>query len=179
MTTLSINPETKVGELLEAYPQLEETLIAMAPAFARLRNPILRRTVARVATLTQAARVGGIDVREMVVRLRTAAGQSGDPVVSGGAGSTEVSDVPPDWFDESRVAARFDADEILARGEHPLGAVQGAATGLARGEQLLLTSGFFPAPLVDALRTRGFMTASFAAPGGRIRTAICHGPNRG
>ncbi len=69
---LPITPDTKVGALLEAYPELEEHLIACAPAFAKLRNPLLRRTVAKVATLEQAARVGGIGVRDLVRRLREA-----------------------------------------------------------------------------------------------------------
>lgn len=43
----AITPETRVGELLDAYPQLEEALIRMAPAFAKPKNPLLRRTVAR------------------------------------------------------------------------------------------------------------------------------------
>lgn len=44
----------RVAELLDAYPALEPVLVAQAPAFARLRNPVLRRTVARVATLEDA-----------------------------------------------------------------------------------------------------------------------------
>ena len=57
-----ITPATKVAELLESWPELEEALVAQAPAFRRLKNPVLRRTVARVATLEQAAGVGGIAV---------------------------------------------------------------------------------------------------------------------
>jgi hypothetical protein len=44
-----IGPETTVGALLEAYPELERVLMEMAPAFAKLRNPVVRRTVAKVA----------------------------------------------------------------------------------------------------------------------------------
>jgi hypothetical protein len=64
----------KVAELLEAWPELEEVLIRLAPAFRRLKNPVLRRTVARVATLEQAAGVGGVAVRDLVGALRRAAG---------------------------------------------------------------------------------------------------------
>jgi len=53
-----ITPDLKIGAFLEAYPELEEVLIAAAPAFAKLRNPLLRQSVARVTTLRQAARVG-------------------------------------------------------------------------------------------------------------------------
>jgi hypothetical protein len=44
-----------VADLLDSWPELEETLVAQAPAFRRLRNPVLRRAVARVATLEPAA----------------------------------------------------------------------------------------------------------------------------
>ncbi|MFI4941789.1 MAG: DUF1858 domain-containing protein [Burkholderiales bacterium] len=54
-TRAAITPATKVADLLESWPELEEVLIAQAPAFRRLRNPVLRRTVARVATLEQEA----------------------------------------------------------------------------------------------------------------------------
>jgi len=54
---IPLTPATKVADLLESWPELEEVLIAHAPAFRRLKNPVLRRTVARVATLEQAAGV--------------------------------------------------------------------------------------------------------------------------
>ena len=56
--SLQIQPSTKVAQLLDAYPELEEVLIRMAPPFRKLKNPILRRSVAKVATLKQAAIVG-------------------------------------------------------------------------------------------------------------------------
>ena len=45
--SLPIGPETTIGALLEAYPELEGILVEMAPAFAKLRNPVVRRTVAQ------------------------------------------------------------------------------------------------------------------------------------
>ena len=35
---LQITPETKLGELLERYPQLEQTLLDHSPAFAKLKK---------------------------------------------------------------------------------------------------------------------------------------------
>lgn len=54
-TELIITPKTKVLQLIETYPQLEELLIEMVPTFEKLKNPVLRRTVAKIATLQQAA----------------------------------------------------------------------------------------------------------------------------
>jgi hypothetical protein len=48
MENLIISPKTKIYELLEAYPQLEETLIALAPPFKKLKNPVLRKTIAKI-----------------------------------------------------------------------------------------------------------------------------------
>jgi hypothetical protein len=49
-----ITKDTRVAALLRDYPETEELLIGMSPAFTKLRNPVLRRSVARVATLGQA-----------------------------------------------------------------------------------------------------------------------------
>jgi len=74
VTKVPITPATRVAQLLDAYPQLEDLLVKQAPAFERLKNPILRRTVARLTTLERAAGIAGIDVRTLVRRLREAAG---------------------------------------------------------------------------------------------------------
>ncbi len=50
-----ITPETKISALLGQFPQLEEVLMKMAPEFKKLRNPILRKTIAKVASLHQVA----------------------------------------------------------------------------------------------------------------------------
>ncbi|MDH3814086.1 MAG: DUF1858 domain-containing protein, partial [Acidobacteriota bacterium] len=70
MSAFTIGPETRVAELLEAHPEAEEVLIGIAPQFKALKNPVLRRTVARVATLEQAAKVAGLRARDLVLQLR-------------------------------------------------------------------------------------------------------------
>ncbi|MCP5064426.1 MAG: DUF1858 domain-containing protein, partial [Ignavibacteriae bacterium] len=70
-----ITPETKVGDLLDNYPELEEKLIEIAPPFRRLKNKVLRKTVAKITTLKQAAKVGNIPLSDLVNKLRGAAGQ--------------------------------------------------------------------------------------------------------
>lgn len=168
--SLAINPETRVGALLEAYPQLEQTLIECAPAFARLKNPILRRTVARVATLEQAARIGGISVRELVRRLREAAGQD---TPDAARGDELAGDGPaPDWVRPDRIRARFDADVMLAAGEHPIGRLRRSVAALAPGDLAELVSSFRPQPLIDTFRRAGFEVHSAEVAPGRHATYI-------
>ena len=64
----NITPETKVGALLDNYPDIEELLISLSPSFKKLRSPVLRKTVAKVANLRQVAQV------ELAGRFRQPAG---------------------------------------------------------------------------------------------------------
>src|SRR5690606_19201848 len=70
-----ISPKTKVLQLIETWPQLESVLIDYVPAFSKLKNPVLRKTVAKIATLQQAAAIGNVKVEDLINRLRKEVGQ--------------------------------------------------------------------------------------------------------
>ncbi len=57
---LDITPATKVGEVLARYPQSLEIFVRRG--FPLLRNPVLRKTMARVITIEQACRREGVDL---------------------------------------------------------------------------------------------------------------------
>ena len=151
--SLAIGPETTVGALLEAYPELESVLVEMAPAFAKLRNPVVRRTVAKVATLEQAAKIGGVSLQAMILRLRDVTGQSAPdlPVLQPRQDTGE--DVS--WLAAGRVVEEIDADAMLERGVHPIGRIREAVGALGPGEVVLLRSSFRPQPLIETLRRAG------------------------
>lgn len=142
---LLITPKTKVLQLIEAYPQLEEILIAVVPAFSRLKNPMLRRTVAKVATLQQAAGVGGLKAEELINRLRREVGQD---LYAGGAG-TPYNTARPAWFDPARVVKELDAGPMLAAGEQPVNQAMADLADLAPRAIYKLSAPFLPAPLID------------------------------
>lgn len=170
-----ITPATKVADLLDDWPELEEVLVAQAPAFKRLRNPVLRRTVARVATLEQAAGVGGVPVRELVAALRRAAGLADEEGSEGGAaGACAAGEVgpPPTWLDPARAVATLDADALLDAGQVPLPAVLARARALSPGEILRIDSGFRPVPLLEALARQGRETFVREAAPGRWETFL-------
>lgn len=156
-TRVDITPETKVGALLDDYPELEELLIQTAPVFKKLKNPILRRTVAKVATLHRAADIAEIPVRELVRTLRQAVGLEDDtsPVIdslSPEVGKEEI----PGWVRTAQVVEEFDIDAMLERGEIPIGPVTQRARGLNQSEVLQLNVSFRPTPLLDMLQSSGF-----------------------
>ena len=73
---IDIGPGTTVHELLITFPELEDKLIEMASPFKKLRNPMLRKSIAKIATLKHIASVAGIPLTKMVNMIRVEAGQS-------------------------------------------------------------------------------------------------------
>ena len=151
MSELIIAPKTKVAELIDAYPQLEQVLIGYVPAYEKLRNPVLRRTVARVTTLQQAATIGGVNVEDLINHLRKEVGQDRFSGEAAAAYTTEQ----PGWFSETRVVAELDARGMLAAGEQPVNQVIADLQALNEGEIYRLIAPFMPAPLVDKASSLG------------------------
>lgn len=151
---MQITPRSKILDVLNTYPQLEEEIIRAAPPFENLRNPILRRTVARLATLEQAARIGGINVLEFVNQLRR---QVGQPELASGAASAATGEYPPASADDphwiqGQPQFVVDGNELLMRGEVPLNRVNELLNDLAPGQFILLITNFEPQPMLEALR---------------------------
>jgi hypothetical protein len=151
---LTITPKTKVGEMLDAFPALEEVLLEISPVFAKLKNPILRKTVAKVATLQQAAIIGNIPVEDLINRLRSEVGEEAISSVSDEAGY--LSATPPVWFSPDKLAERFDATHMINAGDSPMAEVLLRAKNLQQGELLELVTPFVPAPIIEILLDKGF-----------------------
>jgi len=95
MENIPITPETKIGVLLDNYPQLENVLLAMAPAFKKLKNPILRKTIAKIATLRQVAQIGEVSLSDLINTLRKEVGMQDKMVL------------PPNLWVRNRFRLRF------------------------------------------------------------------------
>ena len=152
MSAFTIGPETRVAALLEAHPEAEDILISIAPQFKALKNPVLRRTVAKVATLEQAAKVAGIQVRELVLKLRQELGVEGggEVVESDGTISLEA----PSWV-SLEAETNIDGGALLDAGETPIARASTALAEMNSGDVLVVSAPFQPAPMVDSLRAKG------------------------
>lgn len=64
----AITPQSKVGDVLARYPETLQVFLRYG--FAPLANPVLRRTMARVVTIGQAARREGVDINTLLSDLR-------------------------------------------------------------------------------------------------------------
>ena len=83
---MQLTPKTRIADLIKTYPFLLDYLAGYAPEFQNLRNPVLRNTVGRVATLGMAAGMGHLELPRLLADLReTIQKQSGDEVEVQGA----------------------------------------------------------------------------------------------
>lgn len=144
-TKLIITPKTKVYDLLSAYPELEQLLIDTIPTFNKLKNPVLRNTVAKITTLQQAAPIGNIKTEELINLLRKTVGQENMEDVQ----DTGFVTVKPAWFNVDKIVRNFDVREMLEAGEHPVNQVLADVKMLKEGEIYSIITPFLPAPLIE------------------------------
>jgi uncharacterized protein (DUF2249 family) len=155
MPPARVTAETKVGRALDGDPALLDRLVAFHPAFRRLGNPILRRTMARIATFADAARVAGVPLAALldVANGAPAAAAASPAVAAREPGAAEAP--APDWLDGG-AAATFNARPLLASGRDPFAAIMAAVAALPAGAVLALDAPFDPAPLRRVLARKGF-----------------------
>lgn len=153
---MDITAQSRLLDLLDAFPELEEQIIHIAPVFKNLKNPVLRRTVGRLATLEKVAEIGGVDAVNMVNTLRLAVGQAelapeAAPVLN--IPRTPVED-DPSWT-QGEPQFTVDGTDMLRRGEVPLGRINDLLTGLVPGGYVLLVTDFEPTPILEAMAKQG------------------------
>ncbi len=155
---------TKISDLLEDYPMLEDTLIELSPAFSKLRSPILRNTIAKVTSVKQAAVIAGIDPGAVVSKLKEAAGLPDDNFESLSAPilNTDSREIP-EWYSKERVKIRYDATSTLENGEVPMAEILKYAKSLKDGEIFEFSSPFLPSPIIEILNKKGFLVWSAKA----------------
>jgi hypothetical protein len=56
---MDISAQSKLFDVINAYPDLEKFIVDLAPPFKNLKNPVLRKTVGKLATLEK---IGGTAV---------------------------------------------------------------------------------------------------------------------
>jgi len=150
---MDINPSVTVHDLLETFPELEDKLIALAPPFKKLKNPFLRKSVAKVATIKHIASVAGIPLDELIHKIKLAVGQQD---------SKETYDdqnyfgTKPDWFSTEKITLTLDENKIEDKDTMTLVIITKEAKNVKKGEIIELVTSFLPAPGIDILIAKGY-----------------------
>lgn len=162
---MDITRLSKLIDVLQAYPELEEQLVNIAPPFKNLKNPVLRKTVGSLVNLEKVAQIGGMDASRLVNTLRRHVGQ---PELLEGSEQAKAVVIPrttsdPDWI-TGEPQFVVNGTELLQNGEVPLGIVNQLLGQLSPGRYLLLLTNFSPTPIMDAVQKQNRRVFSKANP---------------
>ncbi|MHA2329933.1 MAG: DUF438 domain-containing protein, partial [Candidatus Hodarchaeales archaeon] len=147
MVELNLSSSTKILVLIEEYPFLMDVLIKLNPILKRLKNPILRRTVGKKATIVDVSKMSGIEVPQLLRTIKQSIEEKSNVVVELDPNASGESG----WeTDEERRLAMLkslilelheggDVKELQNRFKELLGDVD--ASEIARMEQSLIDEG--------------------------------------
>lgn len=169
---------TKVGPLLDHYPELEDVLIGAAEPFKKLKNPFLRNSIGKVASLKQAAAVAGLPLSGLLNKLRAAVGQPLLPAENDDVRSSYFSP-KPDWVSASKLVETIDEKVGGDPDKMTLTRVTKAAAGLKDGEMIELLTDFLPAPGIDILKKKGLLVWVSEDGHKKIRTYVAKASKTG
>ena len=148
-----ITPQTKVMELIEKYPEIEDYLISIVPTFEKLKNPLLRKTIGKLATMEQAASVGEVTLPFLINALNEKLGLLSAEI------STNDTDLSSEMIlDDNKRISLLNADEIIKEGGKPVSVVLSGLNKLIDDQILQLNCSFHPAPLIDKAKEAGYVT---------------------
>lgn len=166
---LPILPSTHIGELLERYPELEEVLIGMAPAFKKLKTHFCGRASGKwrrcaVRRLWEPCRSR---TREQAAQRRGAGGVC----FRRRGGEGRLLWEQPEWFDANKIAVSID-ESSADPNKMPINAVLQKMQGLQAGQMLELITDFLPAPGIDIMKKKGFQVWTMRKGPERICTYV-------
>ena len=164
----------RIASVLAHDERLLDVFVAASPTFEKLRSAAMRKTMARLVTVEQAARIAGIEPGRLVAQLNAALGEVA-PGTSAAPAVVPVPDaapapalvpvpaaalvpVPAAW----RTAPLVDLDvrEALRAGQEPFSRILDAARALPVGSVLRVRAIFEPAPLYAVLAKYGLAHAT-------------------
>jgi len=147
-----ITMQTKIADILK-IEGMKDFLISINPKFKKLNNPILRRTVAKVAGVKQAAIVGGMKPLDLLNQIREFVGQK--PLKTDKSDDIpKLNEQKPQWF--KKEALTLDANKLLNEDKNPLVESLLMLKKLQKDEVLKLTADFRPEPLIEEFIKKGY-----------------------
>lgn len=162
-----VTADDRVSDVLARDESLVDVFVRYAPHFAKLRNRAMRRVMARLVTVEQAARTANVPSAQLVRDLNAALGIA--PQAVDALQSDPLPEVSPQVEQAAELrhpaAARvveLDVRDALRAGEEPFSKIMAAVSGLRDEEVLHLRTTFEPVPLFAVLGKRGFVHESRA-----------------
>jgi len=153
MTRPPVRADDRVQDVLARDAALVDVFVRHSSHFDKLRNAVLRRVMARLVTVEQAARVAGVPADALVRALNDALGIAAVEPNAPVDRAREGAATRP----AGRREVELDLRETLRAGKEPFSRIMSAVGALRDDEVLHLRAIFEPAPLYAVLAKRGLV----------------------
>jgi uncharacterized protein (DUF2249 family) len=155
----------RVGDVLARDEKLVDVFVRHSPHFEKLRNRALRRVMAQLVTIEQAARVAGVGLDILLHDLNAAVGATASThVPRAGSAPARQSDFatvpPPSRRPPDLAVVELDLRDDMRSGREPFSTIMAAVRELVDGQVLRLRTIFEPVPLFSVMAKRGFLYES-------------------
>jgi len=161
----SISPETTIKDLLEINQDLViPALIKLNRSFSKLKNPILRKLLARRVSIADACKIAGCSIPDFIKTMKQV-GVAFEMEIT-----EETSDSPKPAFKLAGHYRTLDVRPILAQDKDPLKEIMANICTLEKYQGLKLINTFEPLPLIHLLAERGFTHFTVSPEDGLVIT---------
>ncbi len=148
---MKIGPKTKISQLLKKDEKMLDLIMQIHPKFSKLSNPLLRKALAPRVTVSDAAKIAGIPVRDFLKQLENAGFEVEYP--------SETDEIP--YVTECNLTNRLkpvtiDARKMLEQNIDPFDTIHQALKNLKSDETLEIILDFIPAPLIEIFGKQGY-----------------------
>ena len=151
---MRIDSNTKISKILKAKPEAIDIIADINTNFRKLQNPILRRSLAARVSVSDAARIGKVDVNTFLKALENI-GFEVDYIDADTTNKKQTNSIPPDFSNKEIVT--LDVRPIIAEGKDPFGHINKVAKKIKPQQVLLIINDFEPIPLVEFLVSKNFI----------------------
>ncbi|MDF3078837.1 MAG: hypothetical protein K0S09_2726 [Sphingobacteriaceae bacterium] len=150
----AIDRNTTIKTLLDVKEGLViDALINLNKNFSKLKNPILRKLLAKRVSIADACKIAGCNIPDFLKTMQHIGFRLADE-----PGEAKTAEQTPFTPPPEHLVIEFDVRPILARNEDPLKAIVNKASQLKPGEYLKVINSFEPTPLITLLNRKGYQS---------------------
>jgi len=147
---VTITRRTRISEVIKSNPASIEAIASVARPLEKLRNPLLRKIMASRVTLSEAAAIGGCDLRDLLAALAPLGFRYEHDMTEN---SKTESEGKPGWLlaiAPDKIQA-IDVRPAIQSGADPLKTILEMFGAMRDGEVLCVINSFTPYPLINLL----------------------------
>lgn len=154
-----ITKDIKISKLLAVYPQTLEVLVNFSPHFAKLKNKILRKTLASRVNVEQAASIAGVSLVLLLNELNKSINADNAVTINEKKAEGKMNQAEkPELLkniSEDKIQ-KLDVRPIIESGKDPFLEIMAKMKSLKDDEVFHLINSFEPLPLYSVMQSKGF-----------------------